>query len=82
VRRKRRSSTSADAENYRAQLGYLLERSAFYREKLGATELSDRLPGIAQPPPNQKNQHPAAATTHFQDPSSGEIQEAMPLQGR
>ena len=34
-RRKRRSSTSADAESYRAQLAYLLERSAFYREKLG-----------------------------------------------
>jgi phenylacetate-CoA ligase len=45
---------SADAENYRAQLAYLLERSAFYRKKLGATELSDRLTDIAQLPLTEK----------------------------
>jgi phenylacetate-CoA ligase len=62
VRRKRRSSTSADAENYRAQLGYLLERSAFYREKLGATELSDRLADIAQLPLTEKAELRATVT--------------------
>jgi len=44
--RRRRSSTSADAESYRAQIAYLLERSPFYRDKLGSSP-SDRLEDIA-----------------------------------
>jgi phenylacetate-CoA ligase len=47
-------STNADAENYRDQLAYLLERSEFYREKLGATDVSDRLEDIAQLPLTEK----------------------------
>jgi phenylacetate-CoA ligase len=62
ARRKRRSSTSADAENYRAQLAYLLERSAFYREKLSATEVSDRLEDIAQLPLTEKAELRATVT--------------------
>ncbi|HEY7150041.1 MAG TPA: AMP-binding protein [Gaiellaceae bacterium] len=50
-----RSSTSADAENYRAQLGYVLERSAFYREKLGPSP-SDRLEDIAELPLTEKDE--------------------------
>jgi phenylacetate-CoA ligase len=53
---------SADAENYRAQLAYLLERSAFYRKKLGATELSDRLTDIAQLPLTEKAELRATVT--------------------
>jgi len=30
-----------DDDAYRSQLGYLLERSAFYREKLGAAGVDD-----------------------------------------
>src|SRR4029079_16941510 len=53
--RKRRSSTSADAENYGKQLAYVLERSAFYREKLG-TSPSDRLEDIAELPLTEKSE--------------------------
>ncbi len=42
-----------DAESYRAQLAYLLERSPFYRAKLG-TQVSDRLADIAQLPLTEK----------------------------
>jgi phenylacetate-CoA ligase len=48
-------STSADAESYRAQLAYVLERSAFYREKLGPS-LSDRLDDIAELPLAEKSE--------------------------
>src|SRR4029079_8227777 len=53
--RKRRSSTSADAENYGKQLAYVLERSAFYREKLGSSP-SDRLEDIAELPLTEKSE--------------------------
>jgi phenylacetate-CoA ligase len=51
-----------DDENYRAQLAYLLERSAFYRDKLGATALSDRLEDIAQLPLTEKSELRATVT--------------------
>jgi phenylacetate-CoA ligase len=66
--RRRRSSTSAevetrpwgeqlalDDESYRAQIAYLLERSLFYREKLGSS-VSDRLADIAQLPLTAKEE--------------------------
>jgi phenylacetate-CoA ligase len=58
---KRRSSTSADAESYRAQLAYVLERSAFYREKLGSSP-SDRLDDIAELPLTEKGELRATVT--------------------
>jgi phenylacetate-CoA ligase len=61
VLRRRRSSTSADAERYRAQLAYLLERSAFYRDKLAgfaAGELAD----IADLPLTEKEELRATVT--------------------
>jgi phenylacetate-CoA ligase len=51
-----------DDENYRAQLAYLLERSAFYGDKLGATALSDRLEDIAQLPLTEKSELRATVT--------------------
>jgi phenylacetate-CoA ligase len=48
-------STSADAESYRAQLAYVLERSAFYQEKLGPSP-SDRLEDIAELPLTEKSE--------------------------
>jgi phenylacetate-CoA ligase len=60
-RRKRRSSTSADAESYRAQIAYLLERSPFYREKLGPSP-SDRLEDIAVLPLTEKSELRASVT--------------------
>ncbi len=42
-----------DGESYSAQLAYLLERSPFYRAKLG-TQVSDRLKDIAQLPLTEK----------------------------
>ena len=72
--RRRRSSTSAevetrpwgeqlalDDESYRAQIAYLLERSPFYREKLGST-VSDRLADIAQLPLTAKEELRATVT--------------------
>jgi phenylacetate-CoA ligase len=72
---RRRSSTSAelgtlqwdeqlalDDESYRTQLAYLLDRSAFYREKLGATGFSDRLADIAQLPLTEKAELRATVT--------------------
>ena len=74
VPRRRRSSTSAevesrpwgeqlalDDESYRAQIAYLLERSAFYREKLGSS-VSDRLADIAQLPLTAKEELRATVT--------------------
>jgi phenylacetate-CoA ligase len=61
VRRKRRSSTSADAESYRAQLAYLFERSPFYREKLAGFEHSG-LENIAQLPLTEKDELRATVT--------------------
>ena len=65
---RRRSSTSAevetrpwgeqlslDDESYRTQIAYLLERSPFYREKLGSS-VSDRLAEIAQLPLTAKEE--------------------------
>jgi phenylacetate-CoA ligase len=45
---------AADDARYRVQLAYLLEHSAFYREKLGATPVSDRLADIAELPLTEK----------------------------
>jgi phenylacetate-CoA ligase len=72
---RRRSNTSADLEtlpwdeqlalddeSYRTQLAYLLDRSAFYREKLGATGFSDRLADIAQLPMTEKAELRATVT--------------------
>ena len=50
-----RGVTSADAESYRAQIAYLLERSPFYREKLGPSP-SDRLEDIAELPLTEKSE--------------------------
>jgi phenylacetate-CoA ligase len=74
ARPRRRSSTNAevetrpwdeqlelDAESYRTQLAYLLERSAFYRQKLG-TKASERLADIAQLPLTEKNELRATVT--------------------
>ena len=72
--RRRRSSTSAkvetrpwgeqlslDDESYRTQIAYLLERSPFYREKLGSS-VSDRLADIAQLPLTAKEELRATVT--------------------
>ena len=72
--RRRRSSTSAEVEtrpwgeqlalddaSYRAQIAYLLERSPFYREKLGSS-VSDRLADIAQLPLTAKEELRATVT--------------------
>jgi phenylacetate-CoA ligase len=61
VPRKRRSSTSADAESYRIQLAYLFERSAFYRDKLAGYEGSG-LADIAELPLTEKNELRATIT--------------------
>jgi phenylacetate-CoA ligase len=74
VLRRRRSSTSAEVEtrpwgeqlalddaSYRAQIAYLLERSPFYREKLGSS-VSDRLADIAQLPLTAKEEVRATVT--------------------
>jgi phenylacetate-CoA ligase len=55
------SSTSADARRYRAQIAYLLERSAFYRGKLGP-EPSDRIKDIAELPLTEKAELRATVT--------------------
>jgi phenylacetate-CoA ligase len=51
-----------DDESYQAQLAYLLERSAFYREKLRGAEVSDRLADIAQLPLTEKDEVRATRT--------------------
>jgi phenylacetate-CoA ligase len=58
---KRRSSTSADAESYRAQLEYLFGRSAFYRDKLAGYEGSG-LDDIAELPLTEKSELRATVT--------------------
>ena len=58
---RRPSSTSADAESYRDQLAYLLERSPFYREKLAGFEGSG-LEDIAQLPLTEKDELRATVT--------------------
>jgi phenylacetate-CoA ligase len=75
VPRRRRSSTSAEPEtlpwdeqlelddrSYRSQLAYLLERSAFYRAKLGGPRLSHRLADIAELPLTEKAELRATVT--------------------
>ena len=54
-----------DDESYRVQLVYLLERSAFYREKLGFEDARDAggLAGIAQLPLTEKDELRATRTT-------------------
>jgi phenylacetate-CoA ligase len=51
-----------DAESYRIQLAYLLERSPFYREKLGTAAVSDSLVDIAQLPLTEKAELRATVT--------------------
>jgi phenylacetate-CoA ligase len=51
-----------DDASYRTQLAYLLERSAFYREKLGAKAVSDRLADIARLPLTEKAELRATVT--------------------
>jgi len=70
-----------DDQSYRAQLGYLFERSAFYREKLTAAAIASAdaaggLDGIARLPLTEKSELKATATaenpfgSHFcSDPS-------------
>ena len=70
-----------DDQSYRAQLGYLFERSAFYREKLTAAGIASAdaaggLDGIARLPLTEKSELKATATaenpfgSHFcSDPS-------------
>ena len=75
ARPRRRSSTTPevetlpwdeqltlDGERYRSQLAYLLDRSAFYREKLGAPGFSERLADIAQHPLTEKAELRATVT--------------------
>jgi phenylacetate-CoA ligase len=50
-----------DGESYRTQIAYLLERSSFYRAKLGAA-VSDRLADIAQLPLTAKEELRATVT--------------------
>jgi phenylacetate-CoA ligase len=69
VQRRRRSSTSSDVErvpweeqlalddeSYQVQLRYLLERSAFYREKLRGVDVGDGLADIVQLPLTEKDE--------------------------
>jgi phenylacetate-CoA ligase len=51
-----------DDASYRAQLAYLSERSAFYREKLTAAEFASRLADIAQLPLTDKGELRATCT--------------------
>jgi phenylacetate-CoA ligase len=51
-----------DDESYRAQLGYLLERSAFYREKLAGAATSGGLAAIARLPLTEKDELRATRT--------------------
>ena len=53
---------AADDASYRAQLAYLLERSAFYREKLADVDTGDGLAGIARLPLTEKNELRATCT--------------------
>jgi phenylacetate-CoA ligase len=53
---------TVDDESYCTQLAYLLERSAFYREKLAGTEVSDRLGDIAHLPLTEKAELRATVT--------------------
>jgi phenylacetate-CoA ligase len=52
-----------DDESYRAQLAYLLERSAFYREKLAGADTSGGLAEIAQLPLTDKDELRATRTS-------------------
>ena len=47
---------AADDASYRTQLAYLLERSAFYREKLAGFDTDGGLPGIAALPLTEKDE--------------------------
>ncbi len=47
---------AADDASYRTQLAYLLERSAFYREKLASFDTDGGLPGIAALPLTEKDE--------------------------
>jgi phenylacetate-CoA ligase len=73
---RRRSSTSAevetrpweeqlalDEESYRVQRAYLLERSAFYREKLSGLDTSGGLADVARLPLTEKSELKATTTS-------------------
>jgi phenylacetate-CoA ligase len=62
TRPRRRSSTSADADAFRAQLAYLLERSPFYRDKLAGHDTEVGLDGIAGLPLTDKRELRAGVT--------------------
>jgi phenylacetate-CoA ligase len=47
---------AADDARYRVQLAYLIERSAFYRDKLAATRVSDKLADISELPLTEKGE--------------------------
>ena len=55
-----------DDASYRTQLAYLLERSAFYRDKLADFDTSGGLPGIAGLPLTEKDE--LRATTTAENP--------------
>jgi phenylacetate-CoA ligase len=54
---------SEDAESFREQLAYLLERSPFYREKLAGHDTSGGLESIARLPLTDKQEVKATCTT-------------------
>jgi phenylacetate-CoA ligase len=62
--RSREEQLALDDASYRAQLGYLLERSAFYREKLSLTTPEDAggLADIGRLPLTEKQELKATAT--------------------
>jgi phenylacetate-CoA ligase len=63
LRRRRPSSTAVtDAESFREQLAYLLERSPFYRAKLAGRDADVELADIARLPLTEKRELKATAT--------------------
>jgi phenylacetate-CoA ligase len=61
---RRRSTTRADDDaSFREQLAYLLDRSAFYREKLAGLDLGGGLAEIAALPLTEKQELKATCTT-------------------
>ena len=61
-RRPWEEQLALDDESYRTQLAYLLERSAFYREKLAGFDTSGGLAEIARLPLTEKAELEATAT--------------------
>jgi phenylacetate-CoA ligase len=61
-RRPWEEQLAIDDESFRAQLAYLRERSAFYREKLAGCDTTDGLADIAQLPLTEKAELKATTT--------------------